>query len=234
MATGAVLADEPMDHPPVDPSGHLFDPPDPILGLVPGVRDRLQARLHAMGIAPARTVSHAARITRRTAQSVRRWFDPHAPGLPDLASFTRLCVGLGCRADALLGIDQPQAQEAQAGRDTLVLADSIQALARTLTARGGIGIPMHVAGDEMAPQLGEGDLVFVDTDHPGLHGNGIYALEYEGRHLIRRVEQRLGDRIVLRCDNPAYSDCELSADFTQDGRLRIVGKVHAALSLRRL
>jgi hypothetical protein len=223
-----------MGHPPFAPSDPLADTPDPILGLVPGVRDRLQARLHAMGIAPARTVSHAARITQRTAQSVRRWFDPHAPGLPDLASFTRLCVGLGCRADALLGIDQPQAPGAQSGRDTLVLADSIEALARTLTARGGIGVPLNVAGDEMAPQLGEGDLVFVDTEHPGLHGNGIYVVEYEGRRLIRRIEQRLGDRIVLRCDNPAYRDCELSADFTQDGRLRIVGKVHAALSLRRL
>lgn len=234
LVTDAAPVDEPMDHSPVDTSGHLVDPPDPILGLVPGVRDRLQARLHAMGIAPARTVSHAARITQRTAQSVRRWFDPHAPGLPDLASFTRLCVGLGCRADALLGIDPPQAQGTQPGRDTLVLADSIEALARTLTARGGIGMPVHVAGDEMAPLLCEGDLAFVDTDHLGLNGNGIYAVEYEGHRLIRRIEQRLGDRIVLRCDNPAYRDCELSADFTQDGRLRIVGKVHAALSLRRL
>ena len=65
-------------------------------------------------------------------------------------------------------------------------------------------------------------------------GNGIYAVEYEGRRLIRRIEQRLGDRIVLKCDNPAYRDCELSAAFTRDGRLRILGKVHAVIGLRLL
>lgn len=213
---------------------HIAEAIDPVLGLVPGVRERLQARLHAMGIPPSRTVSHAARITQRTAQSVRRWFDPQAPGLPDLASFTRLCVGLGCGADTLLGIDQTAAQDAQLAQDTRVLADSIQAMARTLTARGGVGTPWRVTGDEMAPQLGEGDLVFVDTAYAGLDGNGIYAVEYEGRRLIRRIEQRVGDRILLKCDNPAYHDWELSAAFTRDGRLRILGKVQAAIGLRLL
>lgn len=215
-------------------TGTLDEAIDPTLGLVPGVRERLQARLHAMGVPASRTVSHAARITQRTAQSVRRWFDPQAPGLPDLASFTRLCVGLGCCSDSLLGIDQSAAAAAPSAQDTRVLADSIEAMARTLSVRGGVGTPWRVPGDEMAPQLAEGDLVFVDTEHAGLDGNGIYALEYEGRRLIRRIEQRLGDRIVLTCDNPAYRDCELSAAFTQDGRLRILGKVHAVIGLRLL
>ena len=214
--------------------GHLAEALDPTLGLVPGVRERLQSRLHAMGIPASRTVSYAARITQRTAQSVRRWFDPQAPGLPDLASFTRLCVGLGCCSDSLLGIDRSAAAAALSTQDTRVLADSIEAMARTLAARGGVGTPWRVPGDEMAPQLGEGDLVFVDAAHADLDGNGIYAVEYEGRRLIRRIEQRLGDRIVLKCDNPAYRDCELSAAFTRDGRLRILGKVHAVIGLRLL
>jgi hypothetical protein len=213
---------------------NTFQAIDPTLGLVPGVRERLQARLHAMGIPASRTVSYAARITQRTAQSVRRWFDPQAPGLPDLASFTRLCVGLGCCSDSLLGIDRSAAAAALSTQDTRVLADSIEAMARTLAARGGAGTPWRVPGDEMAPQLGEGDLVFVDTAQAALDGNGIYAVEYEGRRLIRRIEQRLGDRIVLKCDNPAYRDCELSAAFTRDGRLRVLGKVHAVIGLRLL
>ena len=202
--------------------------------LVPEVRDRLLARLHAMGIAPSRTVSHAARITQRTVQSVRRWFDPREPGLPDLASFVRLCIGLGCRADDLLGTEPAQAALGHLVQDTLVLADGLQALARSMAARGGIGTPMRIVGDEMAPHLREGDLVFVDTQVAALAGNGLYALEFDGRRLIRRVEQRIGDRLVLKCDNPAYADCELGTDVAQDGRLRVVGKVHAALELRPL
>lgn len=209
-------------------------PPAAAPSLVPEVRDRLQARLHAMGIAPSHTVSYAARITQRTVQSVRRWFDPRTPGLPDLASFVRLCIGLGCRADDLLGTEPAQAALDHLVQDTLVLADSLQALARSMAARGGLGVPMRIPGDEMAPHLREGDLVFVDTRVTALAGNGLYALEFDGRRLIRRVEQRIGDRLVLKCDNPAYADCELGTNVTQDGRLRVVGKVHAMLDLRPL
>lgn len=216
-----------------DPSAALV-PPAAAPSLVPELRDRLLARLRAMGIAPSHTVSYAARITQRSVQSVQRWFRPREPGLPDLASFVRLCIGLGCRADDLLGTEPAQAALDHLVQDTLVLADSLQALARSMAARGGLGVPMRIPGDEMAPHLREGDLVFVDTRVTAMAGNGLYALEFDGRRLIRRVEQRIGDRLVLKCDNPAYADCELGTDVTQDGRLRVVGKVHAMLDLRPL
>ena len=73
------------------------------LDLVPGVRDRLHARLVAMGIPATKEVSYVAGITQRAAQSVRRWFDAREPGLPDLESFARLCIGLGCSADEIIG-----------------------------------------------------------------------------------------------------------------------------------
>ena len=81
------------------------------LDLIPGVRDRLQARLIAMGIPADKTVSYVAGITRRSAQSVRRWFDASEPGLPDLESFARLCAGLGCSADEIIGALRPQADD---------------------------------------------------------------------------------------------------------------------------
>lgn len=207
--------------------------PSPALGpsLVPELRDRLQARLHAMGVPPEHAVAFVARLTQRAAQSVRRWFDPVVPGLPDLASFARLCVGIGCRADELLGTQA--LGTALTPQDTLVVADYIQAVAATLAVRGRIGTPMRVPGDEMATLLREGDLVLVDTSIDRLAGNGIYVLQCGDQVLFRRIEQRPPDRLVLLCDNRAYRDWDLpAADAAPDGPLRILGKVHAAMGLQ--
>ncbi|WP_235578131.1 S24 family peptidase [Pseudorhodoferax sp. Leaf267] len=197
------------------------------------MRDRLQARLHAMGVPPHRVVSFAARITQRATQSVRRWFDPVAPGLPDLASFARLCVGLGCRADELLGTQAPTGGVACTPQDALVMADYIQAVAATLAVRGRVGTPMRVSGDEMAPLMREGDLVLVDTSIDRLAGNGIYALQFGDQVLIRRIEQRTPDGLLLLCDNRAYRDWEVPLrDAAPQGPLRVLGKVHAAMGLQ--
>ena len=59
-----------------------------------------------MGIPADKTVSHVAGITQRAAQSVRRWFDASEPGLPDLESFARLCTGLGCSTDEIIGMKE--------------------------------------------------------------------------------------------------------------------------------
>lgn len=67
---------------------------------------------------------------------------------------------------------------------------------------------MRVSGDEMAPRLKPRDLVFVDTSVTRLAGNGIYALQSGDSLLIRRMEQRLGHGVVLKCDNKAYQDTE--------------------------
>src|SRR5215471_14286297 len=71
--------------------------------LLPGLRDRLIQRLDRAGIPPRGRLAYVAALTRRAVQTVSRWFDPLRPGLPDVASFVRLCRGLGCSADGLLG-----------------------------------------------------------------------------------------------------------------------------------
>lgn len=204
------------------------------LCLVPDVRNRLQVRLIAMGIPSERIVSHVARLTNRAVQSVRRWFDPKAPGLPDLESFARLCAGLGCSADEIIGLPHSGRYDQRELRKVAVVADGIYALTDALTrCGGGIGEPMRVPGDEMEPQLREGDLIFVDTAIDRPMGNGIYALEHDGRLLIRRIELRLGNRLVLKCDNRAYGDWELKAGAaTRRSGLRILGKVQGAIGMR--
>ena len=75
--------------------------------------------------------------------------------------------------------------------------------------------------DHAQSQLG--DLVFVDTEHPGLHGNGIYVVEYEGRRLIRRIEQ---GRVGAPADQlRALRSIEQSADSI---RRQLAGMANAA------
>lgn len=115
----------------------------------------------------------------------------------------------------------------------MVIADSIYAIAEALRKRGGGGRPMRVPGDEMVPQLHEGDLVFVDTGIDHLAGNGLYALEYDGKLLIRRIEQRLGGRLVLKCTNRNYQDWELTdSSAVRRSGLKILGKVQGSIGMR--
>lgn len=201
------------------------------LDLVPGVRDRLQARLATMGVPAEKTVSQVAQFTQRAAQSVRRWFDPGHPGLPDLESFARLCVGLGCSADELIGTRGKAACMSSRGAQLIAVANCIYSMTDALTSCGELGVPMRVPGDEMSPSLRAGDLVFVDTTVDRLAGNGIYALKCDGDLIIRRIELRVGHGIVLKCDNRAYRDHELQTVASASRRgVKIVGKVHGAIS----
>ena len=201
------------------------------LQLVPAVRDRLHARLVAMGIAHDKSVSFLADMTQRAPQSVRRWFDASDPGLPDLESFARLCVGLGCSADGMLGLQHDG--ENQPGRcsQLIQVAESVQSMTDALTRGGSLGVPMRVPGDEMAPRLKFGDLVFVDTTVTRLLGNGIYALSCNDALIIRRVEMRLGKGAILKCDNKAYADDEWSPATPGRRRgVKVLGKVQGAIS----
>ncbi len=93
-----------------------------------------------------------------------------------------------------------------------------------------MGVPMRVPGDEMAPKLKAGDLIFVDTTVTRLAGNGIYALRCGDALLIRRMEQRVGKGVVLKCDNKAYQDIEWTGKAAASPRgVKIIGKVHGAI-----
>lgn len=218
----------------VSRSGRSFSAsPRGDLDLIPGVRDRLQARLAAMGIPADKTVSHVAGITQRAAQSVRRWFDASEPGLPDLQSFARLCAGLGCSADEIIGALRPHTDDQAHWAQLIQVANCIQTITDSLAHRGQLGTPMQVPGDEMAPHLKAGDLVFVDSTVTQLAGNGIYAFTCNGSFFIRRVERRVDRSIVLKCDNKAYQDYEwTSAATAARRRVKIFGKVRSAISVK--
>ena len=113
------------------------------------------------------------------------------------------------------------------------MANCIRAITDSLARRGELGIPVRVPGDEMAPRLKAGDIVFVKTAITRIEGNGIYAFTRDDELLIRRVEQRIDKSIVLQCDNKAYRDHEWNgAAAAARSGVKLLGKVHGGISVQ--
>ena len=207
--------------------------PKPGSNLTPGFRDRLIASLNEVGVPARGRMAYVASLTERAAQTVSRWFDPRAPGLPDLASCARLCEGLRRSSDWMLGLaNEPRQFDAEGSRilpSELAWAGEVFATLRRGAAGGEV---MRMCGDEMAPLIRDGDLIFVDVRADRLAGNGIYALEVDGRMVVRRVDSRLGIGLVFKCDNERYPE-RVVKDAVAARRLgvRVIGKVRGAVGV---
>ena len=128
---------------------------------------------------------------------------------------------------------RPHADDQAHCTQLIQVANCIQAITDSLAHHGQLGTPMQVPGDEMAPHLKAGDLVFVDPTVTQLAGNGIYAFTCNGSLLIRRVERRVDRSIVLKCDNKAYQDYEWTGATVAARRsVKILGKVRSAISVK--
>jgi hypothetical protein len=108
-------------------------------------------------------MAYVASLTCRAVQTVSRWLDPDRPGLPDIESCARLCDGLGRSSDWMLGLS-----EAPHGLDTANRSLSAAEAGWISDAFGALRSACRacetwrMAGDEMAPQIQDGDLMFVD------------------------------------------------------------------------
>ena len=205
------------------------------LDLTPGFRDRLIASLDQAGVPPRARMAYVASLTYRAVQTVSRWLDPNRPGLPDLESCARLCEGLGRSSDWMLGLVLEPCQSAWAG--AAASADEETWAREVFDALHGdtndCGV-VRMAGDEMAPLICDGDLMFVDRSAARLAGNGIYALEVDGRLVVRRIESRLGTGLVVKCENPGYQEYALkNAAAAKRAGLRVIGKVRGAVGVAR-
>lgn len=197
--------------------------------LVPGLRDRLLGALDTAGIAPRRRVAELGRITGRAAPSVRRWLTGEQPGLPDLESFARLCRSLGVGAEHLLGLERAPATDAQASDAATALEPWLEHIRRA-AARVLEGCePMVMPGDEMEPRIRAGDILFVDRSVRQLAGNGTYVVGYLGRAMVRIVEDRVSEGLVLRCANERYGP--VAVPQGENEALSILGKVLFHLSI---
>jgi phage repressor protein C with HTH and peptisase S24 domain len=54
-----------------------------------------------------------------------------------------------------------------------------------------------MVGDEMEPTIKRGTKVWLDTGYTAIQGNGMFALEIEGRAIVRIVEDRPGEGLTL-------------------------------------
>ncbi len=190
-------------------------------------RAHLIARLDQAEVPIHKRMVYVAGLTGRAVQTVSRWFDIGRPGLPDLESYARLCEGLRCNADWMLGLSataglrsEPQVagENADQGGMEEFLAELGSEFHRCES--------MRMSGDEMEPRIRDGDHMFVSRDVGELAGNGIYVIEWKGRLVVRHVENRIGQGVVLSCENAAYAECLVkNATTARRMGLRVVGKV---------
>lgn len=204
--------------------------PEP-LDLIPGFRDRLLLELDAAGVPPRRRITELSRITGRASPTVRRWVDAEQPGLPDLESFARLCQSLKVDLNYILGLTGVRlplpVRQAAAEADEQWLLEIKGAASRSLDGSE----PMVMPGDDMAPRINDGDVLFVDRRVNRMVGNGTYVVEYMGRTMVRIIEDRLSEGFVLRCANERYADVTVPQATIASSDLRIVGKVVGRLSI---
>lgn len=201
--------------------------------LTPGFRDRLIASLDRAGVPARGRMTYVASLTYRAVQTVSRWLDPHRPGLPDLESCARLCQSLGRSSDWLLGLaasaDGNAMGEAGAAAAEFRWMKEVSVALRSACAACET---LQMSGDEMAPQIRDGDMMFIDRSADQLAGNGIYALEVDGRLMVRRVESQVGSGLIFKCENQGYADYVLKdAAAAKRMGLRVIGKVKAAVSV---
>ena len=83
----------------------------------------------------------------------------------------------------------------------------------------------------MEPYIADGDVMFVDDRSASISGNGTYVIAYEGHQVVRKVEDRLGEGIVLRCANPQYRDSIVPRKQFAGANpsYRVIGKVRHGL-----
>jgi len=82
-----------------------------------------------------------------------------------------------------------------------------------------------MVGDEMEPTIKRGTRVWVDSGCTAIQGNGLYALEVNGRTIVRIVEDRPGEGVTLSCENKRYRDQVIpQADLARSG-IKMLGKV---------
>lgn len=79
------------------------------------------------------------------------------------------------------------------------------------------------SGDSMSPTIGDGDPLLIDKAVEKVKGNQVYALNWDGDLITKRVQKMLNGDLLIVSDNPAYKEERASrADADQ---LIVVGRV---------
>ncbi len=78
-------------------------------------------------------------------------------------------------------------------------------------------------GESMYPTIRSDDLLLVDTTDRKLREFGIYVLEFQGERLVKRVQRKLDNSLVLISDNAIYEPERIPTE--RAGEVRVLGRV---------
>ena len=81
---------------------------------------------------------------------------------------------------------------------------------------------IRVHGDSMNPTIKENDVIFVATNMQEIYDNKIYVIRYGDEIRVKRIFKRRGEKILLRSDNQAFPDEEVSV---HDEDVAVLGQV---------
>lgn len=97
-------------------------------------------------------------------------------------------------------------------------------------------------GDSMTETIMPEEMVIVDRSRIYRRADGIWVFSYEDSVFLKRLQFLPGGKIVVKSDNPAYDTYTIALSGSQDdsscdppdGSFRLLGRVIAALPLRKL
>lgn len=214
------------------------------IALLPGLRDRLFKEMDGAKIPQEGRLQYLCSMTGRKPQTVRRWIETGKPGLPDLESFAAICGAFDTDANWMLGLTktryalprQPEHGEAtQSGQSRDGHLEWMDYVIRQVAEEAEGCNTFHMPGDDMEPRIKNGAPMLVDTRTKEIAGNGTYVLEYQRRTLVRNVESRIGQGLVLSCENPKYKETLLKDAATAKRMgLKVIGRVRLGIVIQRL
>lgn len=212
--------------------------------LLPGFRDRLFKEMDGAKIPKEGRLQYLCSMTGRKPQTARRWIETEKPGLPDLESFTAICGAFDTDANWMLGLtktryalprEPERAESAQSGPKQNDKFDWIDHLVQQVGDEAEGCATFYMPGDDMEPRIKNGAPMLVDAGMKEITGNGTYVLEYQGRTLVRNVENRIGEGLVLSCENTKYKPGVIKDPATAKRMgLKVIGRVRLGIAIERL
>jgi hypothetical protein len=199
------------------------------------LRARLNEVLDASNVPERGRGSFVALVTHRSKQATALWLNPKSGGLPDVIALRQIALAFNLDPAYLLGISKVPRRQGQSGNVDDVTAQAraewLDGIDEELKRRSEKLLSFVMDSDEMEPTIGRGALVFVNPESASASSSGLHAIESAGRITVRMVEARLGGGLVIRCDNPHYSEQLAVAKEAELKRhsVRIVGRVEGWL-----
>lgn len=82
---------------------------------------------------------------------------------------------------------------------------------------------VRVHGDSMAPTLLAGETILIDTGVRRVDVSGIYVIEAHGDRLVKRIDRKLDNSLMIISDNPAYPPEVVPSGW--QGDITVVGRL---------